>query len=120
MLHLWGDGVLRKDAYFEMTKQVMSDPDAHEVVSNAHNRPLALIQYAQRLLANELGPRAPNAHNAPLENFVLTKLFHHVEGLVQPLTSCERIQSTRLPLCVDGNSHPHSNVQRDDRRLTLL
>jgi putative membrane protein len=97
MLHLWGDHPSREAAFTRMVDGIFEDPSTLALVKAAKHRPLCLIECAQRVLFDALGPNSAATNNGPLEQCVLTRLLDSVQGLGVPLGGCERIQGTPLP-----------------------
>lgn len=97
MLHLWGDHPSREAAFARMVDGVFEDPSTLALVKAARHRPLCLIERAQRVLFEALGPDSAATNNGPLEQCILTRLLDSVQGLGVPLGGCERIQGTPLP-----------------------
>jgi len=105
MLHLWGvgDPNAPRGAFAAMVEGVFADPSTLATITTAKHRPLALIEHAQSVLHEALGPGGTDLthddrrHDAPLEAIVYERLLGSIQGLGQPLGGCERIQGTPLP-----------------------
>ncbi len=96
MLHMFGSPATRADAFEKMCDGIFMDASTTAMLRTANHRPLALIEYAQAVLARQFLPTS-DVGNQPAKATLYEQLMRSVRGLGVPLGGCERIQGTPLP-----------------------
>ena len=79
------------DAFEKMCDGIFGDAPTMAMLRAANHRPLALIEYAQAVLARQFLP-ASDVGNQPAKATLYEQLLRSVRGLGVPLGGCERIQ----------------------------
>ena len=81
-----------------MVEGVFADPSTLATMTTAEHRPLALIEHAQAVLHEALGPGGTDVkHESPLEAVVFQRLLDSIQGLGVPLVRLRVSQPLAQP-----------------------